>query len=109
MPSKNRKNAIRVLLNREIKEELKKGLSSETIPPYHCIREFMQECIDAYETSERIDERYKEEGDTPLAASSKIIPITSLQRNYLLSQEADEVFATPVLADLLASLRKYSL
>lgn len=109
MPNKNRKNSIRVLLNKGIKEELKKSLLSETISPYHCVREFMQECVDAYEASERNDEQYKKEGDAPLAASSKIIPITRLQRSYLLSQEADEVFATPILADLLASLRKYSL
>lgn len=109
MQNKNRKNSIRVILNKEIKEAIKECLLSGIIPTYHCVREFMQECVDAYEASERIDAQYKKEGDTPLAATSKIIPITSLQRDFLLSQEANEVFVTPVLADFLASLRKYSL
>lgn len=96
-------NLIQVILDKKTAEEMSKEMGR--LPKYHCAREFLQACIDTFEAVEK-QPTYN---DVPLGGASKLIPITPLQREYLLSRDADDFFSTPVLSELLTDLRKYSL
>lgn len=99
---------LRVILTRTISDELKAALHNESLPQYHCIRDFLQQCVDIYERREA--NFLREEKDlSSYGGASVLVLITPLQKEYLLSEEAAENFSTPVLQEFLADLRRYSI
>ena len=105
---RERKNVLRVWLDRKLTEEIKETLQREDIPKYHCIREFLTICAEVYERAE--SNYLKDDKDlSAYGGRGTGIPITPLQKEFLLSAEAEDIFCTKEMQDFLGYLRKYSI
>lgn len=105
---REQKNVLKVWLDRELTEEIKEALLREDIPKYHCVREFLTSCAEVYEKAET--NFLKDDKDlSTFGGRGTGIPITPLQKEFLLSADAEDIFCTKEMQDFLGALRKYSI
>ncbi len=105
---RDQKNLLKVWLDRKLTEEIKEALQRKDIPKYHCIRELLAACVEIYEKAEA---NFIKEGKdlSAYGGGGAGIPITPLQKEFLLSPEAEDIFCTKEMQDFLGYLRKYSI
>lgn len=105
---RDQKNLLKVWLDRKLTEEIKEALQREDIPRFHCVRELLAACVKVYEKAEA--DFLKEEKDiSAYGGRGAGIPITPLQKEFLLSPEAEDIFCTKEMQAFLGYLRKYSI